>query len=228
MTKHVILVPGFAGFDVIGQLHYYAGVTTQFRDSPGFGPGRALDYFDNFPTASVAQRAELLRRFLGKKWARGELQRGDEVTLMGHSTGALDIRRLLCDLRLGFGPQRSHTIQVDGLPDGVPAAELRRIIRRIVFLSAPHFGTNIADYFYQIRAQIQAAAHNAGQAVDANHKLPLGTSQLTAAIVGNGSCQLFDAIADALRDTDSFVEERDRSTQAEERQSGNSLSNRRC
>jgi len=28
--RHIILVPGFAGFDALGQLEYYAGVTPLF------------------------------------------------------------------------------------------------------------------------------------------------------------------------------------------------------
>lgn len=213
MTMHVILVPGFAGFDVLGELHYYAGVTEQFRASPKFGPGRALDYFDNFPTASVAQRADRLRRFLAKKWARGELSPSDQVTLVGHSTGALDIRRLLCDLRLGFGDPISHTIPVDGLSGGVQAADLRRVIRRVVFLSAPHFGTSIGDYFFQVRAQIMLAARNAGQAVATNQKLPFSKNRASA--VGEGSCQLFDAVADALRDSDTLADEPKRADERE-------------
>ena len=92
---HVVLVPGFVGFDALGQLEYYAGVTDVFQ---GFRANRdaqhvVLHYFDNFPTASVALRAELLQRWLAKRVARGQIGRGDRVALVGHSTGGLDIRK---------------------------------------------------------------------------------------------------------------------------------------
>jgi hypothetical protein len=28
---HIVLIPGFAGFDALGQLEYYAGITALFR-----------------------------------------------------------------------------------------------------------------------------------------------------------------------------------------------------
>ena len=44
--SHIVLIPGFAGFDALGQLEYYGGIT------PVFGPWRSgnevLRYFDNF------------------------------------------------------------------------------------------------------------------------------------------------------------------------------------
>ena len=92
-----MLVPGFAGFDALGQLEYYAGVTPQFRAWKKSGanpraPHTVLHYFDNFPTAAVATRARRLRDYLAKRVARGEFLDGDKLALVGHSTGGLDIQ----------------------------------------------------------------------------------------------------------------------------------------
>jgi len=55
---HVILVPGFAGFDALGQLEYYACLTPPFRkwqEQHTDQVTAVLHYFDNFPTAAVAR-----------------------------------------------------------------------------------------------------------------------------------------------------------------------------
>jgi triacylglycerol esterase/lipase EstA (alpha/beta hydrolase family) len=112
---HIILVPGFAGFagfDVLGQLEYYAGVTPLFRRRQKTHQDRAtvvLHYFDKFPTAAVATRSELLGQYLVKRIARGGFANDDRIALVGHSTGGLDIRFLLRRLA-----QMSKPILTDG------------------------------------------------------------------------------------------------------------------
>jgi hypothetical protein len=144
---HLVLVPGFAGFDALGQLEYYAGVTPLFqkwRTPTDSGRLPVLHYFDNFPTAGVRTRAARLRAYLAKRVARGEFVTGDEVVLVGHSTGGLDIRRLISDLATDRDPQ-----PIDGHQESavaVSADEIRRFITRVVFISVPHWGTNIADW----------------------------------------------------------------------------------
>src|SRR5262245_48764694 len=93
---HVILIPGFVGFDVLGQVGYYAGVTERFavwRRVHAAEGDVMLHYFDSFPTASVGLRAERLRAFLAKLVARGQIATDDRIALVGHSTGGLDIRK---------------------------------------------------------------------------------------------------------------------------------------
>ncbi|MFN7986275.1 MAG: hypothetical protein U0529_02320 [Thermoanaerobaculia bacterium] len=145
---HAILIPGFAGFDALGQIEYYANVTSRFqafveragRRDAGF----TLHYFDNLPTASVETRAERLSAYLAKRVARGEFQENDEVALVGHSTGGLDIRKLVWALLRA----PTHRFAVDALSQrGMPhAARVSRLIKRVVFLSVPHRGTRIADW----------------------------------------------------------------------------------
>ena len=149
-----MLVPGFAGFDALGQLEYYAGVTPQFRAWKKSGinphaPHAVLHYFDNFPTASVATRARRLRDYLAKRIARGEFLDGDKLALVGHSTGGLDIRRLLYDLARDVTTAPHRRYSHDGIHGGQFAVSPRTILQlidRVVFLSVPQWGTNIADW----------------------------------------------------------------------------------
>ena len=65
---HLVLVPGFGGFDALGQMHYYTGVTKRFHDWAGDRDiGLELHYFDNLPTAAVATRARDLEDYLDKQ-----------------------------------------------------------------------------------------------------------------------------------------------------------------
>jgi hypothetical protein len=147
-----VLIPGFFGFDAIGQVEYYAGVTTVFdrwRTHRNGGPATALHYFDNFPTAAVVTRAARLGSYLAKRIARGEIAAGDEVSLVGHSTGGLDIRCLIGGFVGGDDetrrPARPEVFHVDGGP-AVSLGKILDFIRHVVFLSVPHWGTNIADW----------------------------------------------------------------------------------
>ncbi len=76
---HVVLVPGFAGFDGLGQLEYYGGIAPLFQT--WLAGNEVLHYFDNFPTAAVVTRATQLRSYLAKRIARGEISIRDDVIL---------------------------------------------------------------------------------------------------------------------------------------------------
>lgn len=146
---HIVLVPGFAGFDMLGQLEYYAGVTPRFRDWQARDSGAALHYFDNFPTAAVNTRAMRLRNYLAKRVLRGEFAASDRIALVGHSTGGLDIRSLIWTLAKNSEPAERAAYSFDGVPQTskwlIDPRQLLRMIDRVVFLSVPQWGTNIAD-----------------------------------------------------------------------------------
>lgn len=102
---HIILVPGFGGFDSLGPLHYYSGATACLRASSAAAPDGELTVhvFGDLPTASVDARADKLRRWLAAQTDAGVIRRGsagdgDRVHLVGHSTGGLDLRAFLLDL----------------------------------------------------------------------------------------------------------------------------------
>lgn len=197
---HVVLVPGFAGFDALGQLEYYAGVTPLFRKWRGGHPEArvALHYFDNFPTAAVATRAYRLERYLAKRLARGEFAPDDRLALVGHSTGGLDIRRLLWNLAADREP-----IAVDG-GETVQAGDILGLIRRVVFLSVPQWGTNIAHW---VRENLLARAAVVAQlrtSVAASQVPVLGTLQgWVGRLAAEGAdSDLLRAFQDALGEAD--------------------------
>jgi len=174
MRTHLVLVPGFGGFDALGQLHYYNGVTALRGKLP-----LALHYFDNLPTAAVDTRAKRLRRYLAKLVDRNIVESGDRVVLVGHSTGGLDIRRVVRDL--------------DADNDSI----LDRL--RLAFLSVPHRGTNIADWVRAHWRSRQVLISSFRQAVGVGLGVP---HSLLAAFgwVAPGHSQLFDAVEDVRCD----------------------------
>ena len=142
---HIVLVPGFGGFDALGRVTYYAGITRLFqqwkrRYDP---PPVVLHYFDNLPTAAVVTRATRLRKYLAKRMARDEILENDRIVLVGHSTGGLDIRQLIRDL----DNSKNRWVHVDG-ECRISARAIRHCLDAVVFLSVPHFGTNVADWLY--------------------------------------------------------------------------------
>ncbi|WNG54215.1 hypothetical protein F0U59_04995 [Archangium gephyra] len=126
MQNHIVLVPGFGGFQALGSLRYYHGVTQAL----GFTP-LVVHYFPNLPTASVQTRARQLRRWLGELQERGVIGREDRIHFVGHSTGGLDVRQLLMDYRKD---EETHGDSEDVLGQ----------IRTVQFISTPQHGTNLA------------------------------------------------------------------------------------
>jgi len=192
---HVVLIPGFAGFDALGQLEYYGGLTGLFKKwKKG---GEVLHYFDNLPTAAVATRARRLREYLAKRFARGEIFRGDDVTLVGHSTGGLDIRRLLRDL--SDLRKSGQPIFVEG-GETVNPDDLCQLIHRVVFLSVPHWGTNIADWVQSHWVWRRALIEDLRATVAGSQLSPVG--RVESAIAFNAASMtdaaFFRAMQDAL------------------------------
>jgi triacylglycerol lipase len=194
---HVVLVPGFAGFDALGQLEYYGGITPLFQTWRA--ENQVLHYFDNLPTAAVVTRATRLRTYLARRIARGEIsiKDKDDVILVGHSTGGLDIRWLLWDLHDLH--HRKQPIAVDGGAKVEPVEILRRV-RRVVFLSVPHWGTNIADWVHAHGVGRRAVVEELRAAVAGSQVLLL--DRIESSITGSAACltgaELFRALQDAL------------------------------
>lgn len=81
----------------------------------GSGSARAVPHcFDNLPTARVETRAKRLGAYPEKRIARREFQKGDTLALVGHSTGGLDIRRVVRDLAANAKGARARPFAVDG------------------------------------------------------------------------------------------------------------------
>ena len=191
---HIVLIPGFAGFDALGQLEYYSSITPLFQT--WLAGNQVLHYFDNFPTAAVVTRATRLRSYLARRIARGEISISDDVILVGHSTGGLDIRRLLWDLH-----HRRQPIVVDGGAKVEPARILN-CVRRVVFLSVPHWGTNIADWVHAYGILRRALVEEFRAAVAGSQLLLL--DEIESLVTGGAAwltgAELFRAVQDALRE----------------------------
>ncbi len=223
---HILLIPGFAGFDALGQIMYYAGITERYRrwlDNGGSrGQAVVLHYFGDLPTATVATRAAWLRAYLAKRIARGEIQKDDRVALVGHSTGGLDIRRLL--FSKGQAPAE---LDIDGgdVTDSAPATAInvdqRQILRkvnRVVFVSVPQYGTNIADWVRRHALLRRVVIEDMLRVVDGARTPPLekGLSSLLGELARLGKePDLVLAARDALNETRASLDDPIRRASAE-------------
>ncbi len=140
---HIILVPGFGAFDALGQVEYYSGITPIYRDWKRNDLPVTLHDFRNLPSAAVSTRATKLLKYIGKRIARCEILEDDAIVLVGHSTGGLDIRQLICDLH----KRENQRVHVDS-GYVVTSRQIRERLKAVVFLSVPHWGTNIADWVH--------------------------------------------------------------------------------
>lgn len=198
MRRHIVLVPGFGGFDALGQLDYYAGVTSVFKEWCGEREV-SIHYFGNFPTAAVATRARRLRDYLGKLVQRRVIQKDDWITLVGHSTGGLDIRQLIVDLHDSpEPPKQDATHETKPLDPNerqrlVDNKAILALIDRVVFLSVPQLGTNIADWCKENEKLVKGA-------IGAHDAWWLGFATRIAKWFKPGSAQLIDkAVPDISR-----------------------------
>ncbi|MEZ4406186.1 MAG: hypothetical protein R3A52_06905 [Polyangiales bacterium] len=99
---HVVLVPGFGGFDVLGNLQYYAGLTpllARWQDE-GFDRAAAsrCTTSTTSPPRACTPRVAPARLPRQARRAPG-VPRGGPPRAGGSSTGGLDVRALLRRLR---------------------------------------------------------------------------------------------------------------------------------
>lgn len=135
-TDAVVMLPGFLGFEQIGGLRYFA-------DRAAAALRGALDALSNrpipvipaptLPTAALAQRqAELLRTLRRVDQTLGGLQR---LHLVGHSTGGVDAALLT----------HAQPVLSNRSWESLDLAHTREKIATVVTISAPHYGTCLAD-----------------------------------------------------------------------------------
>ena len=131
MSAHqVILIPGFFGFESLGELRYFAGVAdTLHKALTDRGVDAHVSEIPTLPTASIRHRAASVLDRVGTVLDRTT----GPVHLVGHSTGGLDAR-------LALAPTAS-------LPSERSQRELFRRVRSVVTLSTPHLGTPLASFF---------------------------------------------------------------------------------
>jgi hypothetical protein len=135
---HLLLVPGFGGFDALGSLRYYHGVTevlNEWSKRSEQGGDMALHYFPNLPTASVRTRAQGLQRWLNELYLRRIIGPADRLHFIGHSTGGLDLRQLLTNFRKSQERASGQRASREWPPMKIASVQ---------FLSTPHAGTTLA------------------------------------------------------------------------------------
>jgi pimeloyl-ACP methyl ester carboxylesterase len=130
----VVLVPGFLGFTRFGGFYYFAdrliAVLRGLLEEPLEHPVPVVP-ITTLPTDSLGSRqGAFLKHLAGVCEKLSGVQR---VHLVGHSTGGVDAQLLAC------------TKSIDGHAWDKKATAVRKKIKSVVTISAPHYGTELAD-----------------------------------------------------------------------------------
>jgi triacylglycerol lipase len=130
--NHVFLIPGFFGFDNLGDLAYFAHAREALLDwSRRAGVEVRVHTVSTLPTASLRLRARAVVDRMSEGLAGADAR--EPVHLVGHSSGGLDARLVVTPDVL--------------LPEGPAAEPLAARVRSVVTLSTPHYGTPLAAFF---------------------------------------------------------------------------------
>jgi len=130
----VVLIPGFLGFARFGGFYYFAdrliAVLRGLLEEP-LGYAVPMIPVTTFPTDSLRKRQKGLLQEL-ESFCRG-LSGVERLHLIGHSTGGVDAQLLAC------------TRPLYGASWDKKASLVRAKIRSVVTISAPHYGTRLAE-----------------------------------------------------------------------------------
>lgn len=130
----VVLVPGFLGFSRFGGFYYFADrlvavLRANLEEQVGYTvpvvPCTIL------PTHALAERQRGLLDYLGTLCSK--LSGVERIHLVGHSTGGVDAQLLAC------------TTAIDGKAWSKEDAKVIKRIGSVVTISAPHYGTGLAE-----------------------------------------------------------------------------------
>lgn len=134
---HIYLVPGFFGFTNLGRLRYFAHVR-EFLAHRCAAEGLKvhIHIVKTFPTASLPKRTARLLETIAETIS---VRAADEVHLIGHSSGGLDVRLLAA-------PNVS-------LPTPLKADQFATCIRSVITVATPHHGTPVAAFFTGLLGQ---------------------------------------------------------------------------
>src|SRR5260221_10923959 len=128
----VALLPGFLGFGHFGGFYYFADrVASALRGALELSTGRSIPVipFSTLPTSALQGRQESL---LGALTRLDTILGGVErYPLVGHSAGGVDAFLLTQDQPFGGGPADPR--------------EVRKRIRSVITIAAPHYGTGLAN-----------------------------------------------------------------------------------
>ena len=162
----VVLVPGFLGFARFGNFYYFADrVSAVLRGALEARLGRPVPVVPCtiLPTHGLAARQRYVLAFLAE--LMGKVPAVERFHLVGHSTGGVDAQLLTC------------APKANGVPWSAEDDVIRRRIRTVVTISAPHQGTTLAEtplaqLFATGRVSLSAIAALARLGWDALRVLP--------------------------------------------------------
>jgi triacylglycerol lipase len=136
-THHVFLIPGFFGFDNLGDVAYFVHVTDALEDfARREGKTLRVRVVGTYPTASLRQRAARLVEQMAEALADAP---DGPVHLIGHSVGGLDARLVVT-------PEVS-------LPCETRVEPWATRVRTVVSVATPHHGTPVAAFFGSLLGQ---------------------------------------------------------------------------
>jgi pimeloyl-ACP methyl ester carboxylesterase len=128
----VVLVPGFLGFSVVGQFPYFADrvpATLAALLRERWGRDVSVVPASTVPVGALRDRIENLSDFLRRLRDAG----GARFYLVGHSTGGVDAQLFM----------NTAPFWDSSWPEAVQ--ELQRQVKKVVTISAPHYGTTLLD-----------------------------------------------------------------------------------
>lgn len=131
----VVLVPGFLGFARLGGFYYCAdrlGAVLRGLLQEALGYPVPVVPCKPLPTHALKERQGDLMAYL-YRLVTEKLPGAERIHLVGHSTGGVDAQLLTCTKRL------------DGTEWNEELDSVRRRIKSVVTVSAPHYGTRLAD-----------------------------------------------------------------------------------
>lgn len=136
----IFLVPGFLGFETLGNLDYFldvAGFLQKQLEAQGIEA--TVHCTETLPAGSLRHRAIKLAQEVAKRHDPNV----DSVHFVGHSTGGVDIRVLLSP---GSSLDDGRDLE-DALGEAYASfLDARDKTRSAVGIAAPHHGTPIANY----------------------------------------------------------------------------------
>ena len=136
MGTKIYLVPGFFGFNSLGALNYFRGVSSALATSlQRRGIEADIVECSTQPTGSIRNRSE---RVLSYMESTGGLE-AEHLHFIGHSTGGLDVRLLVTP---------GVRLRSDDLEKSIGDR-----VRSVITVSTPHFGTPLANYFTSLQGR---------------------------------------------------------------------------